>query len=69
MVESEMMKKIQAYERHQFGGQDKVIYEAIQKVRNGFKLFAGYCFYFGSAEDRYHLPWQQIELLVYACGG
>ena len=43
------------------------MYNAIQRVNEGFRVFKGYHFYLASSE--YHIKTEDIETLIYTCGG
>ena len=45
----------------------EAIYRAIEKVKDGQRIFRGLEFFLGS--DEYHLKVEDIEMLIYSCGG
>lgn len=45
----------------------ETIYRAIDKVKDGQRIFRGLEFFLGS--DEYHLKVEDIEMLIYSCGG
>jgi hypothetical protein len=66
LKESEFLEKLLKPDKYYFNSRPE-LYEAIGKVREGFRVFKGLNFCLGSQE--YHLPLEQIENIIAVGGG